>query len=42
MLFRGASPFFDLLGDMERERPKIFRLRKLTFRKVSCKFVKTV
>lgn len=43
MLFQGgASPFFDLPGDMERERPQIFRFGKLTFRKVSYKFVKTV
>ena len=43
MLFQGgASPFSTFRATVKESVHKIFRLRKLNFRKVSYKFVKTV
>lgn len=43
MLFQGEHPLFSTFrATWKEDICKIFRLKKLTFRKVSCKFVKTV
>ena len=43
MLFRGEHPLFSTFrATWKEDIRKIFRFKKLTFRKVSCKFVKTV
>ncbi len=43
MLFQEEHPLFSIFRATWKESVhKIFRFKKLTFRKVSCKFVKTV
>lgn len=43
MLFQGEHPLFSTFrATVKEDIHKIFRFRKLNFRKVSCKFVKTV
>lgn len=43
MLFQGEHPLFlTFRATWKEDIYKIFRFRKLNFRKVSCKFVKTV